>query len=816
MDEQLLFGRFHAALESEPRAGAYERLRAVLVATRPPERRRSWLRFLFPVEVPRRLRAVVAAVVILAIALAAIGGFVAINQYIHHEVPVRIHPRVPAVGTCSYGFHMVDSTTGWQGSTMRSTDGGKTWKQASTPAIPDQTKGGFGDCTLGGLHAWMTVAVSTPQAMANKNAPPQADHLLVLITVDGGQTWTEGGTVPASGINAGATLEFITDQIGWLLVVSDTTRILYGTTDGGYHWSRVSAPGTLEKFGGLCLETGITFATAERGWITWNCSEMRGSGPAGADSSSVVAATVDGGRTWSAPALPSFGGAGGTCAAAPPVFTGAKGVLAITCPGNGPGSWRAVYRTDDVGQTWLLGAEPPAFWNLSEIDFVDSNVGFAFSNPDGDLYRTLDSGQSWMLVKKNVFSRQQVDHFQFLNATTGLAYTTTSQGLPWKTTDGGQTWTLAGVRTLPGNVGCAAAWALSAETAPAPVLMKDRTTGWAGGALRTVDGGSHWSPSGPPAPALASSGRVEFYLDDRHAWVAAAAGSATACADHVVVYATEDAGVTWRTASTLPVTSASPADAVWGGLYSSSPRSSYEQKGPYLYFVDPTHGWMLVTVQGPGFVGTFSKSLYRTTDGGATWVRLNGPMYNCMSDQLAVVFSTPTTGWMPTYTCGPSGALALYVTHDAGDNWTLQEVGPECGCSGAVPVFVDAQHGVLISGPDMVVTSDRGQSWSSRTMPSDVAMYGPQAYSFPDSSHGWILFGEAGSGTSTLFPLYRTTDGGRSWSLLSRSAIPQAAAFAQTSMYFVDANLGFIAAGASLYRTTDGGRTWSELVTVIG
>jgi hypothetical protein len=79
----------------------------------------------------------------------------------------------------------------------------------------------------------------------------------------------------------------------------------------------------------------------------------------------------------------------------------------------------------------------------------------------------------------------------------------------------------------------------SNNSTPDSVKWVSATTGWAGGMLRTTDGGAHWSKAGPALPKDASSGYAEFFLDGSHAWVARAAGSPESCADHA--YSSYDA-----------------------------------------------------------------------------------------------------------------------------------------------------------------------------------------------------------------------------------------------------------------------------------
>jgi photosystem II stability/assembly factor-like uncharacterized protein len=767
----------------------------------------------FRATLPPRTLQLLAAALVLAVAVVAIAAFLAINQYSHRSVPVRTHP-VAASGTCFQGFHMVTPTTGWRGSGSRTTDGGTTWRGVSPPSLPNFSKGALGECIFDATHAWTT----------QTTGPSLVDttQLYVFATADGGQTWKQGAPVPASGSNMGIALEFIDPQNGWLLTdmgsdaLPSLTRTLYTTADGGLHWSRVasgseSGGSSLGQLAGGCSVSGMTFATTDKGWLTWDCS--RGNGTQPQSGGSVVAATLDGGRTWTPLRLPSFPGtADWICGASPPLFSGNRGVLPVSCGGIGHGGWAGVYRSNDSGESWTVG-QFPLWVELSQMDFVDATTGFVFVGvATSDLYRTTDSGGSWALVKKGVFSGQGVGEFQFIDANTGFAYTST--GGPWTTADGGLTWSLPGQRTLPGNVGCPQPSSPGAVSAPVPILMTD-TTGWAIGARRTTDGGAHWSSAGPPPIANLSSGYAEFFLDGSHAWVAEAAGSSAACSDHIAVFSTSDGGQSWLQAAALPVATAAPSDRIWAGTSTSFSRTtpvlsqSYINplKGPWIDFVDPENGWLLVETQPSDFMGMPKVGpLYRTTDGGLHWnVVSEQPAANegCSTDG-GVSFASLTTGWIPAPACAAGDRLTYRATHDGGVTWKDQTLELPCGCDGSTPAFFDESHGLLVAGNSLFVTSDGGQTWTVRTVPGSSVF----ALDFIDPNQGWAVTND----NQTDYPLRHTSDGGKTWTVVNAHLPPPSSnGAAGYSLVFVDKQNGFWATGSGLYKTTDGGRTWKAL-----
>jgi photosystem II stability/assembly factor-like uncharacterized protein len=682
------------------------------------------------------------------------------------------------------------------------------------PSPPNFSKGSVAGCVLDAAHAWTTQATGP--------SPVSATQLHVLATADGGQTWQQGTPVPASGVNMGVALEFIDPQNGWLLTDTGAdaspalTRTLYATSDRGLHWSRLTSGSqsngsSLGQIAGGCSVSGMTFVSTDKGWVAWDCS--RGNGASLAQSGgTVVAATSDGGRTWTPLHLPSFPEtADWICGTSPPILSGNQGVLPVSC-GNG---WAGVYRTNDLGDSWTLG-QPPFWFQLSQVDFVDATRGFLFTGvATSDLYRTTDSGRDWALVKKSVFSGQTVSEFQFTDASIGFAFTSPSQGVPWKTTDGGLTWSLpAPYKTIGGNVSCGLPSNPGAGSAPVPVLMASPTTGWAVGARRTTDGGLHWSTVAPPSVPSRSSSYAEFFLDATHAWVAQPAGSSAVCADHIAIFGTADGGLTWQQAAPIPV-QVPVTDVIWKGHSTSfSPTTSRpEGEGPWLYFTDPRNGWLLVE-SGNDFFETYG--LYRTTDGGLHWNQVSVDPFSALKEfehgcggggtQTGMSFASATTGWIVRPSC--AGVVALSVTRDGGFTWKVQALPATC-CVVNPPTFFDATHGMLFGDGDgvILVTSDGGSTWSTRTLPLWTSQWSIDAVDFINPNEGWALV----SGR-----LYHTDNGGRTWTLVNANLPPPPLNVLQpSSLDFVDASNGFWATGSQLLKTTNGGHSWTVIQTTV-
>lgn len=166
----------------------------------------------------------------------------------------------------------------------------------------------------------------------------------------------------------------------------------------------------------------------------------------------------------------------------------------------------------------------------------------------------------------------------------------------------------------------------------------------------------------------------------------------------------------------------------------------------------------------------------------------------------------------------------LYWTGTDGQAW--QNITPPAPPNGGVPtiravMFLNSRAGWLVStqtDPHNVSpvvhyvlsrTADGGQSWQTgeiALIPVLTAATADMAAVYLDvldTKTGWVVIKNATSINFSTGMLFKTSDGGRTWTQLS---IPIGA-----PVYFVTGSLGWTAGGAAgdkLFRTQDGGRTW--------
>jgi photosystem II stability/assembly factor-like uncharacterized protein len=275
----------------------------------------------------------------------------------------------------------------------------------------------------------------------------------------------------------------------------------------------------------------------------------------------------------------------------------------------------------------------------------------------------------------------------------------------------------------------------------------------------------------------------------------------------LVLYRTADGGASWRTSRLAPLNT----------VYT-------ERAAPaYVDFADSQHGWVVMVCS----AACPFADLFRTTDGGATWVKLSVPEGN------PVRFAGSSDGW--TY-AGSDHSL-LYVTHDGGATWHLESLGALRGFETwqrgyELPVFTDKLHGVLpvhlLSQKAFTigfyVTADGGRTWQAR-QPLAVQNGSPLELPTTDvvSTNLWVA--------AYRHQILRTQDGGQTWTTVSVTGEGPTSevdfANEQVGWGRVDRSEGTcgIVDGifpngppaqnckqvADLLGTTDGGRTWAKI-----
>lgn len=184
------------------------------------------------------------------------------------------------------------------------------------------------------------------------------------------------------------------------------------------------------------------------------------------------------------------------------------------------------------------------------------------------------------------------------------------------------------------------------------------------------------------------------------------------------------------------------------------------------FFAQGRGVWLDISDDCAGACGAFGAS---TNNGGRTWHALSSPQVPPITMSAAIL--SPRTFIVITLDVagGPSG---MYKTTNAGKTW----------------------HEIL-------------------SMPYD-RFNGNFALSFPTARVGYLVVNDVkspGAGAQSqrsVLALLKTTNGGRSWSVIDLPHIPDDW---YASVSFSNPRDGFLSADDTLWKTTDGGRSWTEM-----
>ena len=323
---------------------------------------------------------------------------------------------------------------------------------------------------------------------------------------------------------------------------------------------------------------------------------------------------------------------------------------------------------------------------------------------------------------------------QFLNSTNGWGVTETQIV---RTNDGGITW----YNVTPTDI---------TETGFAvDLFVLDNDHAWmqmpdfenypnSGFQFRTTDGGLTWNSASVPF----SRGDIKF-LDENNGWALADLGVG-AGSNAVGIYQTTNGGADWQRTFVNDPNNADAGDSLpLGGLkFGITP-------------LNMTTAWIHGVIYAPG-----TAYLYRSDDAGHTWaqVQVSLPPGTAQTDLSIeqIEFVTANDGFFTMRITSESPSLAIYVSNDAGNTWTLR---PTPIPSGSLADFLSAEEIVIYNGNQFFVTRDAARTWNG-VQPDIVFGDTFATMDFVDVSTGWIITVDP---TTNHRSLYKTGDGGVTW-----------------------------------------------------
>jgi photosystem II stability/assembly factor-like uncharacterized protein len=487
-----------------------------------------------------------------------------------------------------------------------------------------------------------------------------------------------------------------------------------------------------------------------------------------------------------------------------------------------------VYRSADRGLTWTRGGRPPGVLRILSLGVDAKAPRTVYALGNWSLFRSTDGGRSWRAVLRQT-DGMPVHGMLVHPQVSGLVYAVHFDGRLLRSENGGETWTaFRPPRKLAG---------LTADPTRRNVLY---ATGDAPGIFKSTDAGATWQllrrgldpqgdvdvlaidPSSPETLFVIQGGRLFRSWNGGASWSAVGTVPGGQLARNLAVepgrrpalfliadqspYRSTDGGKTWqRAAAPAPAQEllATPA-----GVLAGTSAGVFRTVNRGASWIRSSHGFQEATIGGLAihptqpvlYAATLNGFLLKSPDGGRSW----SLMASAPPDELGTFLPGPVvlapSRPATVYAGIPGGTLR---SHNSGRRWVHSA---DLGCVVPSSLAVDpADHATLYLAAGaleipcdpcrLFKSVDSGASWAciGEGLPGTGA-----SLVAADPHHSGVLYAVSQA------DLYRSEDGGLSWSLLYEDLQP-------TVLALSPAVPGLLFAGLpdGVARSTDGGQTWT-------
>jgi photosystem II stability/assembly factor-like uncharacterized protein len=468
-------------------------------------------------------------------------------------------------------------------------------------------------------------------------------------------------------------------------------------------------------------------------------------------------------------------------------------------PGSRRCAWILLFAAASLPQALAAGVDRwtsygPYGGLVTEVVSDPGTPTTLYAGTQYGIFKTTDSGATWVSASAGLPQPSFVHAIVVDPGNSQIVYAGASD--VFKSSDGGATWNAQNA-VPPSRV----VFALAIHPSD-PSILYASYGHLSTGIRKTVDGGAHWSESSVGLPNQTVSD-IALYPADPQIVFALAAGS---------LYRSVDGGQIWNEVegglpqallvaiafaaggggTTVYVATDHPQD-VWK---STNAGLTWEPAGPGI----PGAGRVLFHLSGALYLGGHD-GLFRSADGGASWQPADGGLPSPRPGVIALAGHPAAPGIL--YAATETG---LFKTTNAGASWLPSHDGIRGIPVNSVAMDLSAP-GLGYSGTDYGVfsTSDGARSWR------------PRPTGFP--TNGWV----AGLALRASEPLtvyaslaqccgvYRSLDGGVTWSLLAGSPIALRLALDPAAAGPIYASTPF----DGVFKTASPGASWGPANTGI-
>ena len=454
-----------------------------------------------------------------------------------------------------------------------------------------------------------------------------------------------------------------------------------------------------------------------------------------------------------------------------------------------------LFRSANGGSTWQ-----PATTGLPVDDVravavhpTQSDVAWAGTAGRG-VWKTTNGGQLWTDASSGM-GNVTIYGIAVDPATPTTLYAASNPGV-YKSTDGGATWAAS-------YSGITSTWVQAiavAPQSPATVYAGTRT----GGVFKSTDGGATWNPANTGVTVL----NVQALAVDPTDASKVYAGTGEVFTGGV--YYSTDAGATWSlgTGLSIPTIRGIAIDPVTPAtLYAGTPLSLYRSTNGGATWsplgntagVTANKGFLTVaadpTTSGRVYAATDGADVMRTTDGGTTWTAADVSL-------VATQVLSLTTASGNAVIAG-TGGCEVFRSVDAAASWTRTN-----SIGNVYDVFALAtapsNPSVIYSGGAFATfyrSVDGGISWTVPTSPGFGELH---AIGVEAGNANVVYVGLTSSGG-----IRKSTDGGATWAAANAGLPTSVVVYAIATDPVTPATL-YASVGGTVYKSVDAGTSWTS------